>query len=150
MGSLYRSENSPPFTPDKDNSTKAIVTNNELKLIFEDKKKNIIIKTPAGNEINISDEDGSIVIKDKNQNKITMDDSGIELKSPKDITLKATGKITLDATQKIEIKSKSSDVALSALNVKADAKLKVSSTGNMAELKGNATTEIKGGIVRIN
>ena len=150
LGSVYSSKNSPPFTPDKDNSTKAIITKNKLELIFEDKKKNIILKTPAGNEINISDENGSITIKDKNQNKITMDSSGIEIKSPKDITLKATGKITLDATQKVEIKSKASDVAISGLNVKADAKIKVSNTGNMAELKGNAMTEIKGGIVRIN
>lgn len=150
LGSVYSSSNPPPYTPDQQNSTKAIVTKNDLRLIFEDQDKNIIIQTPAGNKVEISDQNSSIKISDQNQNIITMDSNGIKLETNSDLTLKAMGKITLDATQKVEIKSTAQDVAISGLNVKAEASVKASISGNMAELKGNAMTEVKGGIVRIN
>ncbi len=149
LGSLYSTKLKPPYTPDKKNSVKAIVTNNQLKVIFEDEDKNIIIETPSKNKITISDKDKSITIEDQNKNKIVMDNKGILLDTVKDINLKAKGNITLDATQKVTIKAKM-DLALDGMNVKAKAKVSAEIQGTMAKLAGNAQTEIKGGLVRIN
>ena len=64
LGSMYSSNKhkipknhkEKEIAPDAQNSVKAIITKNQLKIIFEDESKNIIIKTPNKNQITISDE----------------------------------------------------------------------------------------------
>ena len=150
LGKVHSRQMKPPFNADPANSTKGIVTKNELKLVFEDQKKNILIETPGGHKVWLKDEDKTITIQDSNNNKILMDSSGITINSSKDIILKAANKISLEANNNIDLTAKAGDVSSSGLNVKAEAKMMASVKGNMAELKGNATTEVKGGIVRIN
>ncbi|MBK7337622.1 MAG: type VI secretion system tip protein VgrG [Saprospirales bacterium] len=150
LGKLHSQKIKPPFTADNQNSNKGIVTKSKLKLVFEDQKKNILIETPGGQKIWLKDEDKTITIQDSNNNKIVMDNSGIVINSAKDLTLKATGKISLEANQNIALESKGGDVSSAGLNVKIDAKITASVKGSMAELKGTASTEVKGAIVRIN
>lgn len=150
LGMLYSKAKTPPFTPDGDNQTKAIVTKNQLKLVFQDAKKNIILETPAGNKITLSDENGSITIEDQHQNKVEMNSSGISFETPKDFTISAKGKIAIDAAQGISLASSEGDVKAEGLNVSAKAKVKASVEGSMTELKGSGQTTIKGGIVMIN
>jgi Rhs element Vgr protein len=149
LGMMYSKKKQPPYTPDDKNSVKAIVTNNQLKIIFEDENKNIIIETPGGNKVTISDENKSITIEDQNSNKMEMSESGITMDSPKDISITAQGKISLEATQDISVKS-SMKVGVEGLNVENKADVGFTAQGTTAELKGSAQTTVKGGIVMIN
>ncbi|MCC6459599.1 MAG: type VI secretion system tip protein VgrG [Saprospiraceae bacterium] len=150
LGNLYSKKQKSPYAPDDKNSTKAIVTKNKLKVIFMDDKKNIVIETPAGNTIKLQDEDGKIIIQDKNKNLIEMSSAGIKMDTPKDLIITAKGKISIEATQNISIASKGGDITSEGLNVKTKAKIMATVEGSMAELKGSGQTTVKGGIVMIN
>lgn len=149
LGSVYSSKQSAPYTPDDKNSTKAIVTNNELKIEFNDENKVIIITTPGDNKITLSDKAKSIAIEDQNGNTVELSSSGISLNSAKDIVLNAKGKIDLQANMAISASAKM-DLSLEGLNVSAKGKLGFSAQGVQAELKGAGMTTIKGAIVMIN
>ena len=150
LGNLYSKKQKPPYPPDDKNSIKAIVTKNKLKVIFMDDKKNIVIETPAGNTIKLQDEDGKIIIKDKNNNLIEMSSSGIKMDTPKDLVITAKGKISMEATQNISLKSSAGDVSAEGLNAKLKGQVTATVEGAMAELKGSGQTTVKGGIVMIN
>ncbi len=151
LGMLYSSKIKAPYTPDKENTIKAIVTKNGLTLEMNDKDKVLTIKTPGNNTFTLSDKDKSITLMDQNSNKVEMNSSGISLNSPKDINIKATGSITLDATGKIDAKSSGGDISLEGLNVNAKAKIAFSAQGSAsAELKASGQTTVKGAIVMIN
>ena len=142
LGMLHSSAKPAPLTATADNFQKGIFTRSGMTLLFDDKQPRITLETPGGNKIVISDEDKGIVLSDQNQNSITLNDSGISLKSPKDITLDATGKLTLKATQ---------DVSIQGLNVKAAANAQFKATGNAgAEVSTGAIAVLKGSLVQIN
>ncbi len=151
LGSLYSSKQAPPYTPDTENSIKAIVTKNDLKLEFNDKDKILTVQTPAGNKFILSDKDKSITVQDQNGNKMEMAAAGITIKSAKDITLQATGKIDIKANQNISAQASGGDVSLQGLNVNAKANIAFSAQGSAsAELKAAGNTSIKGAMVMIN
>lgn len=100
------------------------------------------METPGGNKITISDEDKGIALKDQNGNTLTMNDSGIVMKSPKDITIEATGKLTLKATQ---------DTSIEGMNVNVKANAQFKAQGNTgAEVSTSAIAILKGSLVQIN
>jgi Rhs element Vgr protein len=142
LNHLHSSAKPAPIPPKDDNHIKGLQTRSEMKFQFDDEKKIITISTPAGNSIVISEEDKSIILTDQNSNTITMNQSGIELKSPKDIKLEATGKIILKATQ---------DLTAEGLNVsmKANAQFKAEGQAGAA-LSTSAIAEVKGSLVKIN
>jgi uncharacterized protein involved in type VI secretion and phage assembly len=151
LGGVYSSKNAPPYTADKDNTYKAIVSNSDLKIEINDKDKVLTISTPGGNSVVFSDKDKSIVVEDQNGNKVEMVSGGITLKSGKDITIDAGGKITLKAKQKIEVSSSGGDVALKGLNVNGDGQVGVKMKGGAtAELSAGGQTTVKGAMVMIN
>lgn len=151
LGSLYSSKIAPQYEADAKNETKAIVTNSELKIEFDEKKKQILIETPGGNSLTICDDDKKVEIADANSNTFTLDSKGITLESGKDITLKAAkGKIAMEAMNGVEIKAKAGDLKAEALNVALKGKIGFKAEGVQAELSGSAMTTIKGGLVKIN
>lgn len=151
LGMLYSSKIKAPYTPDDKNKIKAIVTKNDLKIEFNDEDKILTIQTPGGNQFVLSDKDKSILLKDQNGNKMEMNNSGITLESPKDVTIKATGKINLEATQGINAKASGGDVSIEGLNVQAKAQTAFSAQGSAsAELKASGMTTVKGSMVMIN
>ena len=151
LGSLYSSENPPPYELTEENYTKALLTKEGCKIEFDDEKKVINIETPGENKITISDEDKGITIvdenknsiktnaegitiKDSNGNEIVMSSSGIEIKSCSDLKLTATA-----------------DVTVSGINITNSASASMKSTGQAsAELSASGETTIKGAIVMIN
>jgi len=151
LGSLYSSENTPPYELTEENYTKALLTKEGCKIEFDDEKKVINIETPGENKITISDEDKGITIvdenknsiktnaegitiKDSNGNEIVMSSSGIEIKSCSDLKLTATA-----------------DVTVSGINITNSASASMKSTGQAsAELSASGETTIKGAIVMIN
>lgn len=134
LGALHSSKKPNPIAGSDDNHEKAIVTRSGMRIHWDDDKIVATIDTPAGNKIVLSEDGKAIQITDQNDNKVTLDDGGITLESPKDIKLKATG-----------------DVKIEGVNVelKASGSFKAEGSGG-ADLKSSGTTVVKGSLVQIN
>jgi uncharacterized protein involved in type VI secretion and phage assembly len=150
VGSLYSSGRTSPFTPDEKNTNKAIVSNSQLKITMDDDKKVIVIRTPGGHVVTLSDDQKSITIVDSNSNKMEMSSSGIALTSASDIKLKATGQIQMEAQTNVGIKA-NMNLSLEGLNVDAKAQVALSAKGQAsAELSASGQTTVRGALVMIN
>lgn len=142
LGMLNSSAKPAPLPAKDDNPQKGFFTHSKLKLSFDDDKKVIALETPGGNKITISDDAKGITLEDQNGNSLKLNDSGITLKSAKDITLEATGKLTLKATQ---------DTSIEGLNVSAKANAQFKAEGSTgAEVSTSAIAILKGSLVKIN
>lgn len=142
LGMLNSSAKSAPLKAQDTNHQKGFFTRSKMKVTFDDDKKVITLETPSGNKMIISDEDKGITLKDQNGNTLVMNDSGISMKSPKDITIEATGKLTLKSTQ---------DTSIEGLNINAKANAQFKAQGNGgAEVSTSAIAILKGSLVQIN
>jgi len=154
LGSMYSSTKNKPYkglTPNKKNSKKAIVSKEGIFIEFDDENKVFTINTPSKNQAIFDDKSKKITIKDQNGNSIVMSSSGIDMKSPKNITVQASQKLTLKGNTGVDIQSSGGDVNVKGLNIKNKANVQFTAEGGAsAELKGGAKTTIKGAIVTIN
>ena len=150
IGAVHSKTHEPHYTPDADNTYKAIVTNGQIKIEFEDIKKILTIITPNENRMVYSDDEGSITIEDENKNIIVMDSAGITMDSPFDINIHATGNINMEADQNITIKAGMDLAAEGGMNVDVKAGIALTAKGTTTELNGSAQTTVKGGVVMIN
>jgi Rhs element Vgr protein len=105
LGMLNSKKNAAPVTASDKNNEKGFYTRSKMKLVFDDDQPSVTIITPKKKSIVINDKDGSIVLKDELNNKITMDSNGISIESAKDINLKATGQVIVNGKAKIELTS---------------------------------------------
>lgn len=142
LGMLNSSAKPAPLKAADENHHKGFFTRSQMKVSFDDEKKIITLETPGSNKIIISDEEKGIALKDQNGNTLIMNDSGITMKSPKDITIEATGKLTLKATQDTSIEGLN-------VNVKANAQFKAEGSAG-AEVSTSAIAILKGSLVQIN
>ena len=142
VGMLHSSKLPAPIEAKDVNHEKGFVTRSDMRLLFDDDKKIITIETPAGNSIVISEDGKSITLTDQNKNTLTMNDSGIELKSPKDIKLDAKGSVEIKAVKDVKVKGLNVDV-------KAQAEFKADG-GAGAKLTTSAIAVVKGSMVQIN
>jgi Rhs element Vgr protein len=150
LGSLYSSAKTPPYTPDANNNTKAIVSKNQVKIVIDEEKKSLTLVTPANNSIVLSDDAKSITLSDQNGNKIEMSSSGISIESASDITIKANQNINATATASISV-SATSDLKLSGLSVSGTAQTQMTMKGNAsAEFSASGEVTVKGAMVMIN
>jgi Rhs element Vgr protein len=135
LGMLHSSAKAPPIEATADNDEKGYVSRSKIALRFDDKKKAVILETPGGNRLTLSDDAGGIVIEDKNGNSITLDKDGIAFKSDK----KAV-KVTAKSDFKVE--SMNAEIsATSGATVKGTSKAEISSGGSLT---------VKGSMVAIN
>lgn len=134
LGMLNSSAKPAPITAADDNHEKGFVTRSEMKVLFNDDKKSILIETPAGKVITLDEDAGEIRLEDEHSNVITMNDSGISIESAGEISIKATKDLTLEGMN---------------VNIKASAQLKAEGSAG-AELSSSATAVLKGSIVQIN
>lgn len=134
LGMVNSSSKPAPLTAADENHEKGFQTRSEMKMIFNDDKKSILIQTPAGNKVEITEEDKKIHLEDQNGNKLTMNSDGITIESAKDIILKASGDIKGEGTN---------------IEMKASAAVKVEG-GSGADFKSSGTTNLKGSMVNIN
>jgi Rhs element Vgr protein len=134
LGMLHSNKNAPPHKPTKDNFQRGFVTKEEMKIWFDDEKKELEILTKAGNSIKLSEDKKGITLKDQNGNEIVMDDSGIKIKSIKDITIEAANSLT-EKGNTVEVNGQSS------LTAKG---------GSSAEFSSGGNTALKGSMVMIN
>ncbi|WP_299409896.1 type VI secretion system tip protein VgrG [Acaryochloris sp. IP29b_bin.148] len=103
LGSLYGNKHKSPLPVTDKNNEKGIFTKANLKLLFNDEDKSIMLETPDANQIVLSNKDEGIQIVDQNKNTVVMSSKGIQLISSKDITIKADGNITLEGN-KVDVK----------------------------------------------
>jgi Rhs element Vgr protein len=159
LGSLYSSKITSPYQPDEENSIKAIVTKNDLKLEFDDKEKIITIETPAGNKAIFSDKDKSILITDQTGNKMEMNTSGITIDSPKEINISAASNINIKSKANIEMSTAAGNVVVKGNDVSVTANMNLTAKGNMnstfeaglnATVKSGLNMTIQGLMVMIN
>jgi Rhs element Vgr protein len=151
LGMVHSAKNAAPYTPDKKNTFKAIVSKSKLKIEIDDDKKILTITTPGNNKMVFSDDAKSITITDQNNNSIKMESGGITIDSAKDVKISAKGNVSISATQKISIAASGGDVELSGINAKITAQAQLKASGNaQAELSSGAQTVVKGAIVMIN
>jgi Rhs element Vgr protein len=135
LGMLHSSAKAPPMTPTDDNDEKGYVSRGKLALRFDDKKKVVILETPGGNRLTLSDDAGGITIADQNGNAIVMNKDGIALTSDK----KA---VTIKANSDFKVGAKNAEIkATSAATVKGSSKAEISSSGQLT---------VKGSMVMIN
>ncbi len=135
LGMLHSSALPAPIKGSDDNHEKGYVSREGLRINFNDEKKVIIIDTPAGNSITLSEDDTSIVLADQNSNTITMNTDGITIESSKALTLKAGTEVQLESG--------------TSFSAKGGTELKLEG-GTQAELSSSAVTKLKGGMVQIN
>jgi uncharacterized protein involved in type VI secretion and phage assembly len=141
LGMLHSSANAAPITAQDTNHEKGFTTRSKMHIQFNDEKKTITIDTPAGNKIVLDEDQKSILIEDQNGNMAKLSQSGIEMKSPKDIKIEATGKIDIKATQALKIDGMSVAIA---------AQTSFESKGATAKLEATGIAEVKGSLVKIN
>jgi Rhs element Vgr protein len=142
LGSLHNGTAAQPYSPDEENTYKAIVTNAQLKIEFEDVKKIITISTPGGHTVTMDDDAVEITIVDTTGNEVKMSSAGIDMTSPGDINITADGNIAIAA---------SGDATVDGMNVTATAQVQLKAEGSAgAELSSGGQTVVKGSIVMIN
>jgi Rhs element Vgr protein len=152
LGSLYSGKHTPPNTVNAKNICKSFISREKLELTFHDDKDGpaIIIKTPKGGLIQISDKKKGIEIIDQNSNKIVLDSNGIDIISSKDITLNAKGSINIKSLKDVIVNG-TQNVNLKSMNINAQASMKATLSGNAStEVKSSMATIIKGTTVLIN
>lgn len=151
LGSLYNgSAHQPPFAADAPNTNKAIVTKAQLKVTMDDVNKVIVVRTPGGQVVTLSDQANSITLADSNQNTITMSSSGITLDSCAEINLKAKTNINLNAGANLTLKA-ASEMTASALTISATASTSLSLQGDAsAKLASSGELTVQGTMVMIN
>ncbi|HCE58272.1 MAG TPA: Rhs element Vgr protein [Prolixibacteraceae bacterium] len=134
LGMLNSSAKPAPIVASDDNHEKGFFTRSEMKLVFNDDKKSVLLETPAGKKISVDEDAGVIQLEDENGNKFTLNSDGVTIESCKDVIIKATG-----------------DVKIEGINIelKASAQLKAEGSAG-AELSSGATATVKGSIVQIN
>lgn len=141
LGMCHSSAKPAPEPAEDVNNRKGYVSREKMRIVFDDEKKSIVLDTPAGNTLSLSEDDKGIQIKDQNGNSVTLDDGGITIESAKDLALKAAKDIKIEGMN-IEVKAQTS------LKVAGTASAEVS--GASMTIKGSATTVIQGGVVQIN
>ena len=93
IGSLWNRIDSPPQHAQVGNARKLLRSRNGLQLIFEDIEgsERVVIETPAGQRVTLSDGPGAVLVEDANGNRVALEASGI--------TITAAGKVDLAAAQ---------------------------------------------------
>jgi len=134
LGQCHSSAKPAPEKAKDDNHLKGFVSRSKLKLTFDDEKKAVVLETPAGNKLILSEDGKSVALVDQNGNSVKLEQGGITIKSAKNLTLKAAG-----------------DVVLQGKNLKlaADMSLKGQAKSS-AEINSSGTLTLKGSLVRIN
>ena len=134
LGMLNSSALPAPLEPEEPNNEKGFITRSELKFLFNDEKKSIVLETPGGKIITVDDDSGTIKIEDESGNVSTFDSSGITLESSGDISIKATGDVNIEGTN---------------VSITANAEFKAEGAAG-SELASSAITKVSGSLVQIN
>jgi len=143
LGMLHSSAHPATLTPSNDNHEKVFVSRSGIKLHIDDDKVVLTLSTPGEQQLVFDDDQGSVLLKDKNGNSIKLDSEGITVESGAALTIKTTGETKFDIGSSGEIKTSA------GMAIKAGAELKMEG-GAGAELSTSAIATLKGSLVKIN
>lgn len=143
LGMLHSSAHPATLTPSNDNHEKVFVSRSGIKLHIDDDKVVLTITTPAEQQLVFDDDQGSVLLKDKNGNSIKLDSNGITVESSAALNIKTSTETKLDIGSSGEIKT------ATGLTLKAGADLKMEGSAG-AELSTPAVAKLKGSLVQIN
>ncbi|MFD1817541.1 Rhs element Vgr protein [Pseudarcicella hirudinis] len=135
LGMCHSSAKPAPIEAKDENHEKGYVSRSEMKILFDDDKKILTIRTPSNNQVIFSEEEKGIFFEDQNGNKLKMTEDGIFLESPKNIELKATKDLKTDSMK---------------ADIKTSAGFKADGGGGCELSAGGGNTMVKGGMVMIN
>lgn len=141
LGMCHSSAKPAPEPAQDNNHRKGYVSREKMQFIFDDEKKSIVLETPGGNSLTLSEEDQGIIIEDQNGNKITLDSNGITIESSKELSVKAATDIKIEGVN-VDINAQAAFKAAGTSSAEV--------SGASTTLKGSATTVIQGGVVQIN
>lgn len=151
LGSVYSSARTPPETPDEENTIKAFVSREQMKITFDEEKKVITIITPNSNQLVFSDEEESITMTDQNENFIKLSSEGIEINSASNIKITAAESITMDGPTGITESAAEGAVSISGMSISCSADTEFSASADAtASLSASAELSISGAMVLIN
>jgi len=151
LGSMYSSGRAAPETPDEQNTIKAFVSREKMKITFDEEKKIITIITPGNNQLVFSDEDQSIKMADQNGNFIELSPSGIEINSASNIKIEAAEAITITGPTGITGSASGGDISWSAMNISGSADIEYSASASAsASFSSSGELSITGAMVLIN
>ncbi|MEO7997237.1 MAG: type VI secretion system tip protein VgrG [Gemmatimonadaceae bacterium] len=135
LGMLHSSAKPAPLTASDANDLKVYQSRAKMKLSFDDSKKTVVISTPAGNSITLSEDETAIKIADQNGNKIEMTADGITIESAKALTLKAGTEVNIESG--------------TSMSAKGGTSLKLEGSASV-ELSSSAATVVKGTPIKLN
>ena len=158
LGSLWNKNYKPPTTiEDQKNNIRMIKTKSGHQLIFddEDKKENILIKTPKSLTIKLEDEKEIITITDKDgKNLMTIDSKNglINVVAENKITVRSgKSNMILDAQKDSLSLESSSSINIKSQQISIDAKSSLElKAGGSLTVKCDGPTTLKGATVKIN
>lgn len=134
LGQLHSSAKPAPEPGADDNHTKGYVSRSGIRLGFDDDLVAVVLQTPAGNTLTLSEDARIASLADQHGNKVVLDQAGITLESAKDLVLKASGSVELKGTT-VEA------AAQASLTLEGQASVGLNSGG---------TLTVKGSLVQIN
>jgi Rhs element Vgr protein len=154
LGSIYSNPKHEPnngLQLEETNPLKAIVSKSGIALMFDDSNKVLTLKTPSGNTLMLSDLNKQILIQDQNGNHLDMSDSGISLKSLKNISIQSDQTLSLEGNIGIELKSSGGDISMQGVNIKhaADMTYNVSASESM-DLQSGIEMKLRSNMIFIN
>ncbi len=140
LGSLYSKANPPPYPPQSGgdgapNNTKSVMSKAKLHIDFIESDPQLLVTTPAQQNLCLNDKNKSVTLADANGNSITLDSNGITLKSASDITLNASGSIKMTADADVTISASASFSA---------------NASTSAKLSSDGAVQVKGATVGLN
>jgi Rhs element Vgr protein len=135
LGMLHSSAKPAPLKGSDDNHQKAYKSRSGMQFAFDDKKKEVMLRTPAGNRLVLSEQHRAIVLADQNGNSIKLTTDGIQIASAKAVTLKAGTEMKIESG--------------TALSVAGGTELKLEGS-TTAELSSSGITKVVGSMVQIN
>ncbi len=154
LGSLYSSPKNKPLQglePSAINGKKVMATKSGTKLEFDDEQKTISVVTPGNKKLALSDKENTISIEDENGNSIIMSNTGITIKSKKDINIEADQKINFKGTQGVTISSPGGDINIKGINISEQADSQYAAQGSeTATVKGGMELTLKSAMIMIN
>jgi uncharacterized protein involved in type VI secretion and phage assembly len=156
IGSLYNMKRKAPFTIENgENTTKALVSKENNKIVIDDSddNKSIVIQTKSEYKVVIDDKNGKITISDKGENNGVLIDSNngtIEVLAENEIKLKAGGATVTIGNGNVEIDSDSSiKITSSQIDIKGNSGVSIKSS-SVLDVKSDGVTNVKGATVKIN
>jgi len=95
LGMLHSSAKAAPLAGSNQNHEKAYRSRSGMRLFFDDDKKIVLLETPAGNRMTLSEDGQGIKLEDQNGNTLELTAQGVKLESASGLEIKAAGELKL-------------------------------------------------------